>query len=127
VPYVVFDTPPTIPGLSRAVLNLVFRLSRDLNVLPAEDGFIPYPLDEAIIEWKSMQVGTQDMQGIRAAALLAVCEGLSGLKERWPREWVTRRGGCMHAREPNGSLDAGDACLCATRRGHSTWGMRACA
>ncbi len=64
--YVVFDTPPTIPGLSRTVLNLAFRLSRELKTPLAADGFIPFHLEDAVIDWRAKLVATQDYQDIRA-------------------------------------------------------------
>ncbi len=67
---IVLDVPPTIPGLSRAVLGLALRLSRppeeriSLSVL---DRYIPPPLDEiAEIEWRACLVASLDRQDIRA-------------------------------------------------------------
>ncbi|HRI71617.1 MAG TPA: P-loop NTPase [Polyangium sp.] len=66
--FVVFDTPPTIPGLSHSILNLAFRLSHETKIPLAEDGFVPYGLEEAFVDWSVRIVATQDMQDIRAAA-----------------------------------------------------------
>ncbi len=66
---VVFDTPPTIPGLSRAMLSLAFRLSdkgpEDKMEL-SEDGGMPERLRAAHVHWKAFLVGTQDWQDLRA-------------------------------------------------------------
>ncbi|KYF79633.1 hypothetical protein BE20_44405 [Sorangium cellulosum] len=65
--FVVFDTPPTIPGLSRSVLNLAFRLSHEPKTPLSEDGFMPQELQEAHIDWRAFLIATQDYQDIRAA------------------------------------------------------------
>ncbi|MBI4819043.1 MAG: P-loop NTPase [Deltaproteobacteria bacterium] len=64
----VFDTPPSIPGLSRAVLSLAFRLSRGRKVALAEDDFIPPKLENAEVVWSVFFVSTPDTQDLRAAA-----------------------------------------------------------
>ncbi|WP_437525469.1 P-loop NTPase [Sorangium sp. So ce726] len=66
--FVVFDTPPTIPGLSRSVLNLAFRLSNNPKTPLSEDGFMLPTLGEARVEWRAFLVATQDYQDVRAAA-----------------------------------------------------------
>lgn len=66
--YIVFDTPPTIPGLSHSILNMAFRLSRSPKTPLAEDGIVPDRLEAAIIDWNVRIVATQDMQDVRAAA-----------------------------------------------------------
>lgn len=66
--YVVFDTPPTIPGLSHSILNLAFRLSRKDKIPLAEDGSVPERLLKTRVDWNVRIVSTQDMQDIRAAA-----------------------------------------------------------
>ncbi len=66
--YIVFDTPPTIPGLSHSILNMAFRLSREPKKSLAEDGIVPERLDMAVIDWNVRIVATQDMQDVRAAA-----------------------------------------------------------
>jgi MinD-like ATPase involved in chromosome partitioning or flagellar assembly len=66
--FVVFDTPPTIPGLSRSVLSLALRLTREPKEALSEDGFMPQTLREAELNWSAMLVATQDYQDIRAAA-----------------------------------------------------------
>ncbi|HSP80932.1 MAG TPA: hypothetical protein VLQ93_20570, partial [Myxococcaceae bacterium] len=64
---VVVDTPPTIPGLSRSVLSLALRLSRDEKQPLAEDGFIPERLQAARVDWTAFLVGSMDLQDLRAA------------------------------------------------------------
>jgi MinD-like ATPase involved in chromosome partitioning or flagellar assembly len=66
--FVVFDTPPTIPGLSRSVLSLALRLAREPKATLSEDGFMPQALRDAEIHWDALLVATQDYQDIRAAA-----------------------------------------------------------
>ncbi|WP_437307000.1 P-loop NTPase [Sorangium sp. So ce388] len=66
--FVVFDTPPTIPGLSRSVLNLAFRLSHEPKTPLSEDGFMPQALQETQLDWRAFLIATQDYQDIRAAA-----------------------------------------------------------
>jgi hypothetical protein len=64
---VVLDTPPTVPGLSRAVLSLAFRLAdRDPKVELSEDGGMPERLRNARVHWKAFMVGTLDRQDLRA-------------------------------------------------------------
>jgi hypothetical protein len=65
---VVFDTPPTIPGLSRSVLSLAFRLGGAPKITLADDGYLPSPLDTAGIEWSAFLVATTDLQDLRGAA-----------------------------------------------------------
>lgn len=65
----VIDTPPTIPGLSRAVLSLAIRLGRPGEKTPlAEDGRVPERLRAADIVWNAFIVSTMDWQDVRAAA-----------------------------------------------------------
>lgn len=64
---VVVDTPPTIPGLSRAVLSLALRLTREPKHPLADDGFMPERLQSAHVEWTAFLVGSMDHQDIRAA------------------------------------------------------------
>lgn len=64
---VVFDTPPTIPGLSRTVLSLALRLGRENKVSLAEDAFIPSALEAVRVRWTIFLVVTMDMQDLRAA------------------------------------------------------------
>jgi len=66
--FVVFDTPPTIPGLSRSVLGLAYRLSGSSKQALSDDTFIPPRLEPASIDWRAFLVATQDLQDIRAAA-----------------------------------------------------------
>lgn len=66
--FVVFDTPPTIPGLSRSVLSLALRLAREPKASLSADGFMPQALREAPVTWDALLVATQDYQDIRAAA-----------------------------------------------------------
>jgi hypothetical protein len=66
--YVVFDTPPTIPGLSRSVLSLALRLSRQPKRTLARDEEMPPALHDATVDWRAYLVATLDRQDIRAAA-----------------------------------------------------------
>lgn len=65
----VIDTPPTIPGLSRAVLSLAIRLGRGGKKEPlAEDGSVRGQLRDAGVDWQAFIVSTMDWQDVRAAA-----------------------------------------------------------
>lgn len=65
--FVVFDTPPTIPGLSRSVLSLGFRLGGATKRPLADDGYIPPRLLAATVRWKLSMVVSRDLQDVRAA------------------------------------------------------------
>jgi hypothetical protein len=68
---VVFDTPPTIPGLSRAVMSLAIRLGRGegaKGALSEDEEPPPKRLAEAPVWWTSFVVSTPDLQDMRAAA-----------------------------------------------------------
>lgn len=70
---VIFDTPPTIPGLSRAILSLALRLggagAQTGQKRPlAQDGVLPAQLAAADISWQIFLVTTEDTQDLRAAA-----------------------------------------------------------
>jgi cellulose biosynthesis protein BcsQ len=65
---VVFDTPPTIPGLSRAVLSMAMRLPDYVDL--AEDKGTPLELTRKRterIDWDPFLVVTTDLQDLRAA------------------------------------------------------------
>ncbi|MEP7122663.1 MAG: ParA family protein [Byssovorax sp.] len=65
---VVFDTPPTIPGLSRAVLSMAMRLPEYVDL--AVDGGTPRELTKEYTErinWTPFLVVTPDIQDLRAA------------------------------------------------------------
>jgi hypothetical protein len=64
---VVMDTPPTIPGLSRAVLSLALRLSRPEKQPLSVQGGMPERLREAPVRWTAFLVGSMDHQDLRAA------------------------------------------------------------
>jgi hypothetical protein len=64
---VVFDTPPTIPGLSRSALSLALRLGREDKVPLSQDGGMPERLKAARIEWTAFLVVSMDLQDLRAA------------------------------------------------------------
>jgi MinD-like ATPase involved in chromosome partitioning or flagellar assembly len=64
---VVFDTPPTIPGLSRSILSLGFRLGGSTKQPLAEDGYIPERLRAAPVGWRIGMVVSRDIQDLRAA------------------------------------------------------------
>lgn len=66
--FVVFDTPPTIPGLSRSVLSLALRLSHEPKEKLSDDEDMPPALEAATVNWRAYLVATQDYQDIRAAA-----------------------------------------------------------
>lgn len=63
---VVFDTPPTVPGLSHSVLSLGFRLGGTPKQALAEDEYIPTALREADLRWRIHMVASQDRQDLRA-------------------------------------------------------------
>lgn len=65
---VVFDTPPTIPGLSRSVLSLAHRLSTEPKQELADDEGMPNALLNAVVRWRAYLVATLDHQDIRAVA-----------------------------------------------------------
>lgn len=66
---VVFDSPPTIPGLSRALLSMAVRLPRDRDL--AEEGGTPVALKRAMregrIDWTPLLIVSPDHQDLRAA------------------------------------------------------------
>lgn len=65
---VIFDTPPTVPGLSRAVLSMAMRLPDDESL--AKDGGTPQSLTRAAgttITWTAFLIASTDLQDIRAA------------------------------------------------------------
>ncbi|WP_309896698.1 P-loop NTPase [Archangium sp.] len=64
---VVVDTPPTIPGLSRSVLSLALRLSREEKQPLSEQGGMPARLKAAPVQWTAFLVGSMDQQDLRAA------------------------------------------------------------
>jgi hypothetical protein len=64
---VVFDTPPTIPGLSRSILSLGFRLGGPIKRALADDGYIPPRLALSTLRWRIALVLSQDRQDLRAA------------------------------------------------------------
>ncbi len=69
--WVVFDVPPTIPGLSRALLGLALRLghpTREQMPLSRHDNWIPEPLRHPRPRWLACLVATPDHQDLRAAA-----------------------------------------------------------
>lgn len=63
---VVIDTPPTIPGLSRALLSAAMRLTEPGAKLPlADDGSTPPEmLWAATVQWRPWIVVSQDMQDL---------------------------------------------------------------
>lgn len=64
---VVIDTPPSLPGLSRAVLSLALRLGGERKLALAQDGIIPPRLQQATISWQVFLVTSEDAQDLRAA------------------------------------------------------------
>lgn len=65
---VVVDTPPTIPGLSRAIISLGLRLGQEPKQPLSEGGQLPPSLEDAEITWRAGLVTTPDLQDLRAAA-----------------------------------------------------------
>ncbi|MBI2374320.1 MAG: P-loop NTPase [Deltaproteobacteria bacterium] len=62
----VIDVPPTIPGLSRAILSLGLRLNqRPLRPLAHNGGF-PEPLESSAPKWTACVISTMDKQDLRA-------------------------------------------------------------
>jgi hypothetical protein len=66
--WVIFDVPPTLPGLSRAVASLGLRLGVERKQPLAQDGYIPQPLLEAEVRWKNCLVASLDVQDNLALA-----------------------------------------------------------
>lgn len=69
--WVVFDVPPTIPGLSRALLSLALRLAHPTRApipLARNDRWIPPAFQEHPPRWLASLVTTPDHQDLRAMA-----------------------------------------------------------
>lgn len=64
---IVFDTPPTIPGLSRSIISLGLRLGAEPKTALADDEYIPPSLVASAITWRICVVITPDVQDLRAA------------------------------------------------------------
>ncbi|HFE43998.1 MAG TPA: hypothetical protein ENJ18_00700, partial [Nannocystis exedens] len=64
---VVIDTPPTIPGLSRSVISLAFRLGHKPKRALAEDDYIPSRVEAGRVHWQVGMVLSRDQQDLRAA------------------------------------------------------------
>lgn len=64
---VVFDTPPTIPGLSRSVLSLAHRLTEVPKRELSDDGGMPPHLRDLDVDFRAFLVATLDHQDLRAA------------------------------------------------------------
>ena len=64
--FFVFDTPPTIPGLSRTCMSLALRLAGPEKKPLAKGGGFPSGLEETPINWKSFLVTTPDLQDLRS-------------------------------------------------------------
>lgn len=64
--HVVIDTPPCIPGISRAVLSAAMRLGRDVKVRLSDDGPNPPALWSASVRWFPWLVASEDRQDLRA-------------------------------------------------------------
>lgn len=59
----VFDTPPSIPGLSRAVLSLGLRLGGTPRIPLVDGELLPLALEEAeSLRWRACLITTQDLQ-----------------------------------------------------------------
>lgn len=64
---VVFDTPPALPGLTRTILSLAFRLGRrGKKRALSSDNYIPSRVAETPISFQSFLVMTLDRQDVRA-------------------------------------------------------------
>ena len=75
----VFDTPPTLPGFSRAVMSMALRLPSSERLAP--EGLAPETVERARWTWRPCLVTTQDTQD-----LLATERWLSALDPRDRRE-----------------------------------------
>lgn len=64
VQHVVFDTPPTLPGLSKAVLSMALRLP--VGQPMSKTGTMPHQLEETAVCWQAWIVATQDVQDLLA-------------------------------------------------------------
>lgn len=64
--HVVIDTPPCIPGISRAVLSAAMRLGRDTKLRLSDDGELPPALWAARVQWLPWLVTSEDRQDLRA-------------------------------------------------------------
>lgn len=60
--WVIFDVPPTIPGLSRAVLSLALRLGGEERIPLTANGPVLAPLDTVPIRWRAGLVASPDQQ-----------------------------------------------------------------
>ena len=65
---VIIDVPPTIPGLSRAVLGLAMRLGQQPKVPLSMDGGFPPDLEAASLSWRAVMLSSIDIQDLRAMA-----------------------------------------------------------
>jgi len=66
--WVIFDVPPTLPGLSRAVASLGLRLGRAPKQPLSQDGVIPRPLQDSEVHWMNCLVASLDVQDNLALA-----------------------------------------------------------
>ncbi len=64
---VVIDTPPTIPGLSRSVISLAFRLGREPKRALADDEYMPSRVEAGRVHWQVGMVLSRDRQDLCAA------------------------------------------------------------
>lgn len=67
--HVVFDSPPTIPGLSRALLSLAMRLPNRVHLAPSESLDSPPRLfaEDTTVRWAPLLLVSPDHQDLRAA------------------------------------------------------------
>ena len=113
---VVFDTPPTIPGLSRALLSMAIRLPQQIDL--AEEGGTPPALKAHEIRWDPLLVVSPDHQDLRAAerwlvgrdeAEVARVRVVLNLTERMTRrELVFRLRGALAQRRETPPAQRGD-------------------
>jgi len=62
----VFDTPPTIPGLSRSVLSLALRLGFEEKLALVDGARLPLRVEQAKVRWRAFLTATQDPQDWQA-------------------------------------------------------------
>ena len=63
---VIVDVPPTIPGLSRSVMSLALRLSKETKQPLAVGGTVKAPLEQTVMDWTIHLVTSPDPQDLGA-------------------------------------------------------------
>lgn len=64
---VVFDAPPTIPGLSACLLSLAMRLPEHTHLVPRSPARSPRTLFSTTVDWTPLLIVSPDHQDLRAA------------------------------------------------------------